>query len=116
MDVLSDTFKALSDQARLQIVALLLENDELCVCDLVGALGQTQSKISRHLRHLRTTGLLKDRRHGVWMQCRISPRLSAEQSAIIQTLAAVFDEQTKQALRNRLALWLEQGSKRGMER
>ena len=33
---LSDTFKALSDETRLQIMTLLLEHEELCVCDFVG--------------------------------------------------------------------------------
>ena len=36
MKVLRDTFKALSDETRLQIMTLLLEHEELCVCDFVG--------------------------------------------------------------------------------
>ena len=44
METLSDTFKALSDETRLQIMALLTENQELCVCDLVGTLGETQCR------------------------------------------------------------------------
>ena len=43
-------FKALADEARLQILWLLFNRRELCVCELLAALGTTQSKTSRHLR------------------------------------------------------------------
>ena len=76
MKLLRDTFKALSDETRLQIMTLLLEQEELCVCDFVGALGQTQSKVSRHLRYLYNAGLVQDRREGLWMHYRISPSSS----------------------------------------
>ena len=79
MDILSDTFKALSDETRLRIMTLLMEHEELCVCDFVGALGETQSKISRHLRYLYHAGLVEDRREGLWMHYRISPDLAPEQ-------------------------------------
>ena len=85
---LADTFKALSDETRLQMMALLLENDELCVCDFVGALGLTQSKASRHLRYLYNAGLVRDRREGVWMHYRLSPDLSPEQTALVEALRA----------------------------
>jgi ArsR family transcriptional regulator, arsenate/arsenite/antimonite-responsive transcriptional repressor len=46
--------------------------EELCVCDIMGALGITQSKASRHLRYLFNAGLVTDRREGLWMYYRIS--------------------------------------------
>ncbi len=106
MEVLRDTFKALSDDTRLQIMVLLLENAELCVCDFVGALGQTQSKISRHLRYLHNSGLVKDRRDGLWMLYRISPALDAQQRAVLETLSATVSETDKQELRQALIAWL----------
>ena len=60
-------FKVLADEARLQILWLLFNNSELCVCDIVEALGITQSKASRHLATLRHAGLVLDRREGAWM-------------------------------------------------
>jgi ArsR family transcriptional regulator len=103
MEVLRNTFKALSDETRLQIMTLLLENDELCVCDFVGALGETQSKISRHLRYLYNAGLLKDRRTGLWMHYRLKP----EQTAILAALSKAIGEQQKQELRRALELWFD---------
>ena len=41
-------FKALSDETRLRILALL-HSGELCVCDLMVALDLPQSTVSRHL-------------------------------------------------------------------
>ena len=42
-------FKCLSDETRLNIVTLVAENKELCVCDLTEKLQLSQPKISRHL-------------------------------------------------------------------
>lgn len=59
-------FKALSDETRLRIVALLTQG-ELCVCDLMDVLEEPQSKISRHLGYLKHSGLTYSKRVGVWM-------------------------------------------------
>lgn len=64
-------FKALSDETRLRIVGLLLEG-ELCVCDLVAVLNLPQSTVSRHLAYLKNSGLVNDRREGIWMHYQIS--------------------------------------------
>ncbi|HEX2988472.1 MAG TPA: metalloregulator ArsR/SmtB family transcription factor, partial [Chloroflexota bacterium] len=85
---------------------LLLENEELCVCDFVGALGQTQSKISRHLRYLYNAGLVEDRREGLWMHYRLSSKLTPEQAAIVQTLSEVVGDEQKAELRQALEQWL----------
>ena len=105
MNDLADTFKALSDETRLQIMTLLLEQEELCVCDFVGALGLTQSKASRHLRYLYHAGLVEDRREGLWMHYRISPRLSAEQATVIEALSKAVGAEQKRDLRQRLDEW-----------
>ncbi|MFO7767064.1 MAG: metalloregulator ArsR/SmtB family transcription factor [Pelovirga sp.] len=63
-------FKALSDETRLRILALL-HAGELCVCDLMAALELPQSTVSRHLAYLRHAGLVEDERRGVWMYYRL---------------------------------------------
>ena len=57
------TFKALSDLTRVRIVSLL-RGDELCVCDLAGALDMSQSAVSHQLRTLRDLRLVRWRRVG----------------------------------------------------
>jgi ArsR family transcriptional regulator len=66
MEELATIFKALSDETRLRIVKLL-EQGELCVCDIVAALGIIQPKVSFHLNVLWEAGLVKDRKQGKWM-------------------------------------------------
>ena len=50
--------KSLSDQTRLRSLMLLMQEGELCVCELTYALNLIQPKISRHLASLRDIQLL----------------------------------------------------------
>jgi ArsR family transcriptional regulator len=52
---------------------LLLEYQELCVCELTFAIGAAQPSISRHLAYLREIKLVQDRREGLWIYYRINP-------------------------------------------
>lgn len=70
MKKIAQKFKALSDETRLRILALLTTG-ELCVCDLIAALDLPQSTVSRHLAYLRNTGVVVDRRQGIWMYYRL---------------------------------------------
>jgi ArsR family transcriptional regulator len=54
---------------------LLLREDELCVYELTEALGLSQPKVSRHLAHLRESGLAAVRRDGTWVFYRLNERL-----------------------------------------
>jgi ArsR family transcriptional regulator len=77
-------FKNLSEETRLTLVLLLRQAGELCVCELSGALAESQPKISRHLAMLRESGLLLDRRDGKWIYYRLSPHMPAWAAAIIE--------------------------------
>src|SRR5258707_15313666 len=57
------SLRALSDQARLRIVALL-EKDELSVNELQDITRMGQSRISTHLGLLQDSGLVQSRREG----------------------------------------------------
>lgn len=65
MKRLATAFKALSDETRVRIMALLFRHGHLCPCEVEQLLGISQSKASRHLRYLRNAGLLEDRREGL---------------------------------------------------
>ncbi|GGK02345.1 metalloregulator ArsR/SmtB family transcription factor [Pseudomonas matsuisoli] len=73
----SELFKCLSDETRARATLLIAEHGELCVCELMCALEDSQPKISRHLALLRSTGLLLDRRQGQWVYYRLNPELPA---------------------------------------
>ncbi|WP_120430646.1 metalloregulator ArsR/SmtB family transcription factor [Acinetobacter baylyi] len=79
-------FKCLSDETRLNIVTLIAENKELCVCDLTEKLKLSQPKISRHLALLRSSGLLQDRRQSQWVYYSINPHLPTWCFDVLSTL------------------------------
>ena len=69
--------RVLSDLTRLRILMLLLQGNELCVCQLTAALQMSQPKISRHLAVLRESNILQDRKNGLWVFYRLHPDLPA---------------------------------------
>ena len=85
-------FKCLSDETRLNIVTLIVENKELCVCDLTEKLQLSQPKISRHLALLRASGLLQDRRQGQWVYYSINPNLPSWANDVLNILAVQNDD------------------------
>ena len=98
----------MADETRLQILWLLMVKEELCVCDIMGALGITQSKASRHLRYLFNLGLVADRRDGLWMYYRISAPADSWQEKQLKLLAEmVQDQPAAKDLRERLEKWLQ---------
>ena len=65
-------FKALADPTRLRILELLA-GQEMCVCELMGALNLPQPLVSHHLRVLRQAGVVRDDRCGRWICYRVTP-------------------------------------------
>ena len=57
--------KALADSIRLKILRMLAER-EMCVCELMIALGLTQPNASHHLGMLERAGIIKRRKEGKW--------------------------------------------------
>ena len=57
-------FKALADPTRLKIAYALVQEDELCVCDVANIINSSLSTASHHLRLLRNMGLAKYRKEG----------------------------------------------------
>ena len=106
MKNLSAIFKALSDETRLAMLALLLRHEELCVCDFVEVLGITQSKASRHLRYLLNAGLLQDRRDALWVHYRIRPEPSAEARQVVEAVVPLLETPLSEELSQRLERWL----------
>jgi ArsR family transcriptional regulator len=65
-------FHALSDATRVEIVRLLSRREH-CVCELTDALDAAQSRLSFHLKTLRTAGLVSDRKEGRWVYYSLNP-------------------------------------------
>ena len=78
-----ETFRLLGDETRLRALALMHDQGELCVCELVAALELSQPKISRHLGALRDAGLVESRRDAQWVFYRINEALAGWQKQVI---------------------------------
>jgi ArsR family transcriptional regulator, arsenate/arsenite/antimonite-responsive transcriptional repressor len=102
---LADLFKALADETRLQMLALLLRRGELCVCDFVQVLDVTQSKASRHLRYLLHAGLVSDRRAGVWVYYRVRRDPDEGPRAVLHAVRPVLAARDLGGLERRLDEW-----------
>jgi ArsR family transcriptional regulator len=71
--LLVTALKAAAEPTRLRIL-LLLETGELNVKDLTQILGQSQPRISRHLKLLAEAGLVERFREGSWVYFHVSDR------------------------------------------
>ena len=63
---IADLFQALADPTRLRIVALLRAM-ELSVGELAQVLGQSQPRVSRHVKILGDAGIVERRKEGSWV-------------------------------------------------
>jgi len=57
------SFKALSDPVRIEILDFLRDGEK-CVCEIIPHLGLIQPVVSRHLKILKESGLVRYRKEG----------------------------------------------------
>ncbi len=86
---LTRAFRALGDETRIRIVALLAHG-ELCVCHLESALGISQPNCSRQLGILKSAGIVDSRRDGTWVYYRITDQEHESVRAVLDVLAKTF--------------------------
>ncbi|MBZ0091425.1 MAG: metalloregulator ArsR/SmtB family transcription factor [Burkholderiales bacterium] len=97
-------FDALADETRRRLLSLLLQDGELCVCELFYALDMAQPKISRHLGVMREAGMLSVRKDGTWVFYRLHPHLPLWAVRILDFMQqAVIDLPTYRQDAQRLA-------------
>lgn len=63
--------KALSDPNRVKVVKML-QQKEMCVCELQFALGLAQPTVSKHLKVLEEAGLVQSKKAGLWVNYSLS--------------------------------------------
>jgi len=87
-EVLLAGLRAAGEETRLRILSLLSQG-ELSVSDLTDILGQSQPRISRHLKLLAEAGLVRRSREGAWAFFRLDE--TGAGGAFAATLAAWLD-------------------------
>ncbi len=85
-------FKALADETRLRLVNLLMHH-ELNVNEIVKIMEMGQSRISRHLKILSDSGLLKSRRDGSWIFYSASKSKNDPTALLLKELQTFFKSQ-----------------------
>ncbi|TVR11566.1 MAG: methyltransferase domain-containing protein [Salinarimonadaceae bacterium] len=80
--------RAAGEETRLRILALL-SRGELTVSDFTDILGQSQPRISRHLKLLVESGLVERHREGAWAFFRLADRARA--TRLLHPLLAALD-------------------------
>jgi ArsR family transcriptional regulator len=86
---LTRVFRALGDDTRLRIVALLAHG-ELCVCHLEDALELPQPNVSRQLGVLRSAGVVSSRRDGTWVYYSLAPQRHAQVEQVLELISRSF--------------------------
>lgn len=92
--VVSEVFKALSDENRIRIINLL-QMGELCVCEIETILDLTQTNASRHLSRLKGAGILEMRKEFQWVYYRMSERFLSENRQLVESLIETFKADPK---------------------
>jgi ArsR family transcriptional regulator len=86
---LTRVFRALGDETRVRIVALLVHG-ERCVCHLENALDLSQPNCSRQLGILKMAGIVDSRRDGTWVYYRISEQEHESVRKVLEVLTTTF--------------------------
>lgn len=82
---LAELLKALADENRLKIVALLSQG-ELCVCHVASMLELSQPNVSQHLSVLWKAGILERRRAGNWIYYGLRRDLEPGRQQLVQAI------------------------------
>ena len=95
MDDLVAMLRAAGDPTRLRLL-LLLRQAELTVSELVDILGQSQPRVSRHLKLLTEARLIDRFKEGSWVFYRAADRgQGADLAAVIAAIAPAHDADSK---------------------
>ena len=88
MNAALEAFRALADATRLRIL-MLLKSMELSVGELAQVLGQSQPRVSRHVKILCDAGLVERRKEGSWVFVALGP--DARVAPVLAMVAAWGD-------------------------
>ena len=97
LDTMVDTLKAAAESSRLRILVLLSRGD-LTVSDLTEILGQSQPRVSRHLKLLLDAGLIGRYQEGSWAFFRLTDTDNSRD--FVQRLVSGISERDPQVVRD----------------
>ena len=90
----STIFKALCDENRVRILALL-KGGEKCACKLLEALDIVQPTLTHHMKILCDSGLVVSRKEGKWMRYSLSREGFARAVSCLNAFLGEVESNTK---------------------
>jgi len=92
------TAKALADSSRLRVLAMLMEHDELCVCQVTALLNLSTATVSKHMSILHGAHLVASRKEGRWVYYRLAASFCGSlRQWLTETLSGSIVTQTDRA-------------------
>lgn len=99
LDGILNVFRAIGEETRLRVMALLLRG-ELTVSEITQILGQSQPRVSRHLKILTDAGLVEKFREGSWMFYRLTALAPEATDAVLGAVKALNSSGDRVILRD----------------
>lgn len=95
---ITQVLKAIAHPTRIQIIEILKEETELCVCHLYEKLDLEQSNVSQHLKLLKSQNILSSRKIGLKVMYKIEMKeainiINETQSLIQKKISKMIDSQ-----------------------
>ncbi|MCL4417764.1 MAG: metalloregulator ArsR/SmtB family transcription factor [Actinobacteria bacterium] len=84
--------KALADESRVRIVALLKERDILCVCEITEIIGLSQPTISSHLKKLQDAEIITYSKDGLWVNYNLDENMEKEIEQLLGAVVRMLSE------------------------
>ena len=103
MEILLNRLKAAAEPTRLRILAICAQG-ELTVSELTHILGQSQPRVSRHLKLLCDAGLLNRFQEGAWVFYRLADRAGSRSYALCRQIIGLLPDNDPQVKRDMLRL------------
>ncbi len=84
--------KALADESRIRIVALLKERNVLCVCEITEIIGLSQPTISSHLKKLQDAEVITYSKDGLWVNYNLDENMEKEVKQLLGAVVRILSE------------------------
>lgn len=115
-----EMFKALSDETRVRMMHLLCSaKTALCVCEFVDSLEEPQYNISKHLKILKSCGLIQSHKEGRWVYYELNGEQDAFKGIIFKAILVLPPGRLKKDLQEfnkRLSLRVRGKCLRGIKK
>ena len=84
--------KALADESRIRMLALLKERNGLCVCEITDIIGLSQPTISSHLKKLQDAEIITSSKDGLWVNYSLDENMDKEVEQLLGALVHMLSE------------------------